>query len=160
LVSTKLDTFCYPTVQSWLRYCSDVAQRRSSKLCTIFGRLRGCYTVYTCLGLLPPDGILPRAKNSLCLQLSSSPILAALLHGTPAPGVSQTLLRNTRNGITELSQTAPPIFGRAAVTLGIGQHSSIQPLSHFPVFGMSLWPPCVADAYIIFSSCGYGHPIE
>jgi len=26
----------------------------------------------------------------------------------------------TRNGITELSQRAPPIFGRAAITLGIG----------------------------------------
>jgi len=30
----------------------------------------------------------------------------------------------TRNGITELSQTAPPMFGWAAITLGIGPHSS------------------------------------
>jgi len=30
----------------------------------------------------------------------------------------------TRNGITELSQRAPPIFGWAAITMGIGQHSS------------------------------------
>jgi len=55
-------------------------------------------------------------QNSLCVQVLHSPILAALLHGIPAAGVSQTLRRGTRNGITELSQTAPPIFGWAAVT--------------------------------------------
>jgi len=44
-----------------------------------------------------------QVKNSLYVQVLRSPILAALLHGTPAPGVSQTLRRGTRNGITELS---------------------------------------------------------
>jgi len=53
-----------------------------------------------------------------------SPILAALLHSTPAAGISQTLWHGTRNGITELSQRAPPIFGWVAITLGIGPHSS------------------------------------
>jgi len=52
-------------------------------------------------------------------------ILAALLHGTPAAGLSQTLRRGTRNGIMELSQRAPSIFGWAAITLGIGSHSSL-----------------------------------
>jgi len=61
---------------------------------------------------------------SLYVQVLRSPTLAALLHGTPAAGVSQTLRRDTRNGITELSQRAPLIFGRAAITLGIGPHSS------------------------------------
>jgi len=51
--------------------------------------------------------------------------LAALLHGIAAAGVSQTLRRGTKNGITELSQRAPPIFGWAAITLGIGPHSSL-----------------------------------
>jgi len=48
------------------------------------------------------------------------------VHGTRAVGVSQSLWRGrpTRNGITELSQRTPPIFGRAAITLGIGPHSS------------------------------------
>jgi len=32
---------------SWLRYCNDVAQRRSTKLCMMFGRLLGCYSIYT-----------------------------------------------------------------------------------------------------------------
>jgi len=48
-----------------------------------------------------------------------------LLHSTPAMGIGQTLRRGTRNGIMELSQRAPPIFGWVATTLGIGQHSSL-----------------------------------
>jgi len=67
-------------------------------------------------GLLPPDGILPGA-NSLYIQVLHSPILAALLHATRASG--------TRNGITELSQRALPIFGCVVITLGIGPHSSL-----------------------------------
>jgi len=39
--------------------------------------------------------------------------LAALLHGTLEVSVSQTF-----------RQRAPPIFGRVAITLGIGPHSS------------------------------------
>jgi len=50
--------------------------------------------------------------------------LAALLHGTPAASVNQTLQRDKRDGIMELLQKAPPIFGWAAITLGIGPHSS------------------------------------
>jgi len=34
-----------------------------------------------------------KVQNSLCLQVLRSPILAALLHGTPVVGVSQTLRR-------------------------------------------------------------------
>ena len=56
---------------------------------------------------------------------SPRPILSALLHGTQAVGVSETMRRRTRNGITELTQRAPPIFGWAAITLGIGPHSSL-----------------------------------
>jgi len=32
---------------SWLRYCSYVAHRRPTKLCTMFGRLLGCYIIST-----------------------------------------------------------------------------------------------------------------
>jgi len=62
-------------------------------------------------------GILPGAK------VLRSPILAALLHSSPAAGVSQTLRRDTRNGVMELSQRAPPIFSWVAITLGISPHS-------------------------------------
>jgi len=57
---------------------------------------------------------------SLRVQVLRSPILAALLHGTRAAAVYQTLWRGTRKGITEISQRALPIFGWAAITLGIG----------------------------------------
>jgi len=40
-------------------------------------------------------------------------VLAALLHDTVVVSVSQTLRSELR---------APPIFGRAAITLGIGPH--------------------------------------
>ena len=63
--------------------------------------------------LLPLDGILP-GENSLCVQVLHSLIFAVLLNGTAAAGISQTLRCGTRNGITELSQRAPPIFGWAS----------------------------------------------
>jgi len=65
-----------------------------------------------------------QVQISLCDQVLHSPILAALLHCTQAVGVSQTLRRSTRNGIKELLWRAPPVFARAATTLGIGPHSS------------------------------------
>jgi len=43
-----------------------------------------------------------QVQNSLCIQVLHSPILAALLHGTQAVGVSQTLWYGTRNRIKEL----------------------------------------------------------
>jgi len=38
------------------------SQRRSTKRCTMFGRLLGWYVIYTFFGLLSPNGILPGAK--------------------------------------------------------------------------------------------------
>jgi len=73
-------------------------------------------------GVLPLTEFFARCK--IHFTSKSCGILAALLHGTPAAGVSQTLRRGTRNGITELSERALPIFGRAAITLGIRPHSS------------------------------------
>jgi len=52
-------------VASWLCYCSDTTRWRTTKLCTMFGRLLGWYTTYTFLGALAPDGILPGAKYTL-----------------------------------------------------------------------------------------------
>jgi len=108
---------------SWLRYCSGLPHWRPAKLCTIFGRLLGWYTIYTFWELLPLTEFY-QLQNSLCVQVLRSPILAALVHSTRAAAVSQILWHGTKNGITELSQRAPPIFGWAAITLGIGPHSS------------------------------------
>jgi len=68
---------------------------------------------------------LPGAKFTLRPSFAFAYILAALLHGSPAASVSQTLRRRTTYAMTELSQRAPPIFGRAAITLGMGPHSNI-----------------------------------
>jgi len=76
----------------------------------------------------------PWRNSATCKIHLRSPILSALLHGTPAAGVSQTLRPGTRNGITELSQRAPPIVGWAAITLGIGPYSS------FCCFSCVIWP--------------------
>ena len=65
-----------------------------------------------------------QVQTSLCAHVLRSPVLAVL--STPAAAVSQTLRRGTRNGIAELSQRAPPIFGWTAITLVIGPHSSCQ----------------------------------
>jgi len=72
-------------------------------------------------------GVLRKSSRSLPhLLMSSCPILAAsLVARHSSSGVSQTMRRGRRNGITELSQTAPPIFCWAAITLGIGPHSSL-----------------------------------
>jgi len=78
--------------------------------------------VYTFSGALAPTEFW-HVQNSPYVQVLRL-LLAALLHGTPAAGVSQTSQRGSRNEITELSQTAQPIFGGAAITFGIGPHAS------------------------------------
>ena len=56
-----------------------------------------------------------QVQNSLCGQVLRSPILAALLHGAGAVDVRQ---------LCGVRQRVPPIFSGAAITLGIGAHSS------------------------------------
>jgi len=57
------------------------------------------YNYYTLLGLLPLTEFC-QVQNSVCIQVLHYPILAALLHGTRAVGVSQILRRGifTRQG--------------------------------------------------------------
>jgi len=74
-------------------------------------------------------------ENSLCFQVLRSPIFAALLHGTRAAAVSQTLWCGTRNRVTEFSPRAPPIFGWAAITFGIRPHSSLLLFGRFYIYG-------------------------
>jgi len=78
-------------------------------------------------GFLPSNGILP-VQKSLCFQVLHSPMLAALLHGTRAVGVSQTLRRGTRKGITELSLLV--IFNRRCHLYSEGGHY----VGHRPTF--------------------------
>jgi len=83
---------------SCLRYCSDIAHWRPTKLCTMFGRLLGWYTIYTFSGAVAPS-----LKKSLYVQVLRSHILTALLHGTPSAGISQTL-RHSAEGATNIRQ--------------------------------------------------------
>jgi len=77
---------------------TDVAQQRSTKLCTMFDRLLGWCTIHICWRLLLRNGTLPCAKFTLGPSLAFR-ILAALLHGTRAVGVSQTLRRSADGAI-------------------------------------------------------------
>ena len=82
------------------------------------------HDVWPSRGLLHYYGYCPitefcQMQHSYCVQV------LALLHNTRAVWVSQTLRRVTRKGIRELSLVPPPIFRRAAITLGIGPHSSL-----------------------------------
>ena len=54
-------------------------------------------------------------QYSLCVRILCSPILAALLHGTPAVASAK---------LCGAEQREPPTFGRTGITLGIGPHSS------------------------------------
>jgi len=97
-------------------FCSDVAHRMLTKLCTMFGRLLGCYTIYIFGGSCPLTEFC-QVQNSLYVQVLRSLIFATLLHNIPAAFVSQTLRCATRNRVKELSQRAPPVFGWAAIFL-------------------------------------------
>ena len=68
---------------SWLRYCTDVAQRRPTTICTMIGHLNGWYTIgpIYCWGSCPVTEFC-QVQYSLCVQVLRSPILTALLHGT------------------------------------------------------------------------------
>jgi len=57
---------------SWLHYCTAVAQRRSTTLCTMFGRLLGCYTIYTLSRDRARSGMLPSAEFTFRQSLAFS----------------------------------------------------------------------------------------
>jgi len=96
-------------------YCTDVDQQRSATLCMMFGHLWSGTLYVLFWEILPSNGILPGANVMwLCVQVLHSPILAALLHGTQALGVSQTVAwyKECSYGTFagHFQQRAPPIF--------------------------------------------------
>jgi len=82
------------------RYCSDVVQRKSTKLCRTFA-ISWAGTLYIHFENSWPLLEFCHVQNSLFVQVLRSPILAALMRGTPAAGVSQTLRHGTRNGTSQ-----------------------------------------------------------
>jgi len=81
-------------------------------------------TLYIHFGALAPLGNFARCKIHFTSKFCVFLYWQRYCTRNPAAGVSQTLRRGTRNGITKLSHRAPPLFGWAAITLGIGPHSS------------------------------------
>jgi len=103
-------------------YCNDVTLRKPTKICTMFGYLLGWYTIFIFGGSCSITEFC-NVQNSLFAQVLCSPVLTALLHGT----------RGASAKLCGVEQRAPPIFGRAAITLGISPHySSCYLLSFFP----------------------------
>jgi len=100
-------------------------------------------------------------QNSLCVQVLRSS-LAALLHATWAAPVSHTLLPGTTNEIMELSQRVPPIFGWAAITLGIGPHSNFLGLFCVVVhlFWLNVCFCCVRFSFSISSQEAWGTSLK
>jgi len=63
---------------SWQCYCSDVAQWKPTKLCTLFGHLQGWYTTYTFSGVLAPLRNFARCK----IHFASSQVLRFHIFGS------------------------------------------------------------------------------
>jgi len=88
-------------------------------VCTMFGRLLGWYTIYIFSGALSLAKSC-HVQNSVYVQVLRSPILAALLHGAPAVGISQTLRRGAHYGT----------FAEGATYIRLGGHH----VGHRPTF--------------------------
>jgi len=97
-------------------YCSDITHQRPIKLCTMFGRLLGWYIIYSFLGAVPPDGILPGAKFTLRPSLAFS-----YIGSVTAQHSSSGRQPNFGAWYKEWNYRT---FGRAAITFGICPHSS------------------------------------
>jgi len=111
-------------------YCSEVAHRKPTKLCTMFSRLLGCYIVYTFLGALAPWWNSARCKihfaSKSCVLLYWQRYCTALQQGASAKlcrVVQEIDLRNFR------------CRGRHLYSLDIGPHSSLLLRSRAFVFG-------------------------
>ena len=103
---------------SCLRYCSDVAHRRPTKLCTMFGRLMGWYTIYTFSGALAPSRNFARCNihctSKSCVLLYWQRYCTAVQQRASAKvcGVVQGMeLRNFRRGRHLYSARRPSRLG-------------------------------------------------
>ena len=96
---------------NWFRVLALLLQRRRSTVHDVWPSPGLVHYIYIFGGSCSVTEFC-QVQNSLCVQVLRSPILAALLHGTRAVDLSY------------VEQRVPPIFGRAAITLGIGPQSS------------------------------------
>jgi len=151
---------------SWLRYCSDVAQRRPTKLCMTFGRLLSWYTIYTFLGafVLPPDRILPRPKFTLRPSLAFSYIgIVTARHSSSGRQPNFAAWYKEWNyGSLADGATYIRLGGHH---VGIGPHSSLRVVysgcKYYVLMRLICsepsrkWPPYVIGQSVILSSSGF-----
>ena len=102
---------------SCLRYCSDIAHRRPTNLCTMYSRLLGWYS-----GAPAPDGILPGENFTLPPSLAFYIDSVTARHSSSGCQPNFAAWHNEWNCST--LEKSPPIFGWAAIRLGIGPHSN------------------------------------
>jgi len=102
---------------SWLRYCSDVAQRNQRNFARCLAVSCDGTRYIHFRGLLPRNGILPGAKFILRPSLALSCIGSVTARYSSSGHWASAKLCGVQ-------QTVPTIFGRAAITLDIGAHSS------------------------------------
>jgi len=108
---------------SCFHYCSDIAHRRPSKLsgCLAISSAAALYIHFR--GLLPPDRILLGAKFTLHPSLGFSYIGNVTARHSSSRR-QPTFAAWYKEWNYQVLHGAPPIFSRAAITLGIGPHSS------------------------------------
>ena len=117
---------------SYLRYCSDVAHRTSTKLCTMFGRLLGWCTIYTFSGALAPltkfcQGCKLYFASKSCVLLYWQHYSTALDNWASAKlcGVVQGMeLRNFRRGRHVYSAGRPSRWASAHILVILSKINS------------------------------------
>jgi len=114
---------------SWLRYCSVITQRKSTKLCTVFGHLLGWYTIFTFSGALAPQWNSARCKIHFASK--SCFLLFWQCYGTVLEQWASAKLCGMVQGMelwnfcfSSFSTEGTTYIPRAAIMLGIGPHSS------------------------------------
>ena len=125
---------------SWLHYCTDVSQQRSSKLCTMFDRLLGWYPIYIYFWTLwsPTEYCQVQfCQVQLWIHFASKsciPYIGSIAARHSSSGhepncivVQGMELRNFRTSFATEGTTYIP---RAASTLNISPHCSIIYFTH------------------------------
>jgi len=109
----------------------------------MFSRLLGWYTIYTFSGALAPNGILLGAEFTLRPSLALSYIASVTARHSSSG-------RQSNCGV---EQRAPPIYGRAAITLGIGPHSAFFP---YLISAVADWMSTI----LLYTWCGPSANLE
>jgi len=105
---------------SWLRYTAATSLNGGQPNFARFFAISRAGTLYIQFWGSCPLTEFCQVRNSLCVQILRSPVLAALLDGTRAVGVSQTMQHGIRNGTMELSLLV--IFNRGRHVYSEGGH--------------------------------------